>query len=462
MDGNDAMQAQMFRYAQDLHELMDQQTSLQKRYQLLLHSLGRGGLSEDQLPSLLLDAVDLHLVTDESGALRMASPAIDRALRTPGGTLKGQFIQQLMPPDQAANLQTLLSSLICHGSNGAIERRQLVLLNGLQSESTRLYDALIMAVKNRDSLEIYWFLGREVDPYTRELDISQSFSIINGSEDGLVIVDEAGKIQAVNPAVSRITGFSQSELMGEHLHAFRSELHDEEFYPDLWRQLLGTGSWTGEIFNRRKNGQIYLSWKTIKAIKNVTGATVAYIASFADMSRGNIDTRQLTRLAFHDHLTGLPNRRMLEERLREAMTTASQEMTDLSILVLDLDHFKPINDELGHDVGDLVLQAVGARIQASVRRVDTCARVGGDEFVVVLHRTTADADVERIAQSILFAISEPINVGQRELRIEASIGCARYPQDAQNMTTLLKNADVAMYGAKRLTSRFSFYKVGHD
>lgn len=462
MDSNEAMQAQMFRYAQDLHELMDQQTSLQKRYQLLLHSLGRGGLSESQLPGLLLDAVDLHLVTNEIGELMMASPAIDRELRTPGGAIKGNFIQQLMPPDQAPGLQSLLSSLAFHGVNGAIQRRQLVLLNGHQSESVRIYDALIMAVKNRDSLEIYWFLGREVDPDNRELDISQSFSVINDSEEGFLIVDAAGKIQAVNAAVSRITGYSEPELMGQHLHAFRSELHDEEFYPALWRQLLGTGSWTGELYNRRKNGQIYLSWKTIKAIKNATGETVSYLASFADMSPGNIDTRQLTRLAFHDHLTGLPNRRMLEERLREAMTTASQEMTDLSVLVLDLDHFKPINDELGHDVGDLVLQAVGARIQASVRRVDTCARVGGDEFVVVLHRTTADADVERIARGILMAISEPIKAGQRELRIEASIGCARYPQDAQNMTTLLKNADIAMYGAKRLAGRFCFYKAGND
>jgi diguanylate cyclase (GGDEF)-like protein/PAS domain S-box-containing protein len=462
MDGNDGMQLQMFRYAQDLQELMGQQTRLQKRYQLLLHSLGRGSLGQDRLQGQLLAWLDRYLVTNLQGEFLRASPALSQAMHASAAAWTGPFIQDMVPPDQAPRVQALLSTLAVHGEHGPIQRRQLVLRDDAASPQGRAYDALIHVVNKHDHLEVHWLLGCEVPPGAPEGAIHAAFLALGDSEDGLLLVGQDGNIQALNSAVTRITGYSQAELQGQNPHTFSSEFHDADFYPDLWDQLLRTGSWTGELFNRRKNGQVYLSWESIKAVKNASGDTVSYIASFTDMSPDRIDTRELTHLAFHDHLTGLPNRRMLEDRLQQALLLASEAQSGLSVLVLDLNGFKPINDALGHDVGDLVLQAVGSRLQVSVRRVDICARVGGDEFVVVLHGTHAEPDVERIASGILAAISAPIDLGKRVVSVGASMGCARFPRDAQNMTTLLKHADTAMYRAKRAGSKLSFYADGHD
>lgn len=462
MDGHDDMQLQIFRYAQDLQELMEQQTCLQKRYQLLLHTVGRGGLGEDRLQGLLLAWLDRYLVTTLQGEFLRASPVLSQEMQASGVAWTGSFIQDMVPPDQAPSVQALLSTLAVRGEHGPIQRRQLVLRDNPVSAQGRAYDALIHVANKHDHLEVHWLLGGDVQPGAPERAVHAAFAALGDSDDGLLLVGQDGNIQALNAAVTRITGYSQAELLGQNPHTFSSELHDAYFYPDLWDQLIRTGSWAGELFNRRKNGQVYLSWELIKAVKNAHGDTESYIASFTDMSPDRIDTRELTRLAFHDHLTGLPNRRMLEDRLQQALLLASEAQSSLSVLMLDLNGFKPINDALGHDAGDLVLQAVGARLQVSVRQVDTCARVGGDEFVVVLHGTHAEPDVERIARSILAAIAAPIDLGQRVVSVGASMGCARFPRDAQNMTTLLKHADTAMYRAKRAGLALSFYAGGHD
>jgi diguanylate cyclase (GGDEF)-like protein/PAS domain S-box-containing protein len=458
MDSQNGMQMQMFRYAQDLQELMAQQTSLQKRYQLLLHSLGQGSLSDDPLPAHLLESVALHLVTNAQGEILRASAALAHALLWPAGAQQGRFIQPLMAPEQAASLPGLLATLT---RQCALQRRQLVWLDGLDPSRQRVFDTLIMAVQKNGQLEIYWLMGQEVQPGDRLPAIENAFPLLPDSDEGCMVVHATGDIQAVNAAISRITGYRASELVGNNPSTFSSDLHDADFYPALWQQLNDTGCWTGELFNRRKNGQVYLSWETIKAVRDEQGDTLCFVASVADMSPGQMDNRQLTRLAFYDHLTGLSNRRMLEDRLKQSIN-ACQEGDGLCVLLLDLDRFKPINDELGHDVGDLVLQTVGTRLAASVRRMDTCARLGGDEFVVVLHNTVSDVNIEKIASGILMAIAAPIKVGQRELSVEVSIGCARYPQDAQDLASLLKCADAAMYGAKRFGTKFSFYKDNHD
>jgi diguanylate cyclase (GGDEF)-like protein len=251
--------------------------------------------------------------------------------------------------------------------------------------------------------------------------------------------------------------------MGQNPKMFSSGHHDNAFYEAFWTELTANGSWSGEFFNRRKDGQIYPDWKTIKVVKNVQGDTLAFVSVMTDTSHQYQDNVLLSRLAFHDALTGLPNRRLLEDRLAQVLSQAQRDGTGFSLFYMDLDRFKPINDDLGHEVGDLVLQEVSARLKKSVRQADTAARVGGDEFVILLQSAVRGDDVESIATNLLAKLSEPIAVGEQQLLIGASIGCARYPQDGVDIATLLKNADSAMYAAKRLGgNHFCFYESAGD
>jgi diguanylate cyclase (GGDEF)-like protein len=237
-----------------------------------------------------------------------------------------------------------------------------------------------------------------------------------------------------------------------------------DFYETFWASLNDQGHWSGEIFNRRKNGQIYLEWLSVTAVKNSDCDTLGYVAAFADMTQHSSAVDSLAKLAFHDPLTGLPNRRLLEDRLVKAISAVdcTQGMAGLCILYMDLNRFKPINDELGHDVGDLVLREVGSRLQGAVRRGDTVARVGGDEFVVLLQRVDSTVVITQVIAAILNALSEPIQAGGHTLRIGASVGSARYPADGPDAPALMKNADAAMFRAKRSDALFCFYQADMD
>lgn len=454
---NSNLQQQLFRYAQDLHELMAQQSNLQQRYQMVLQSLGQGGQNNDLLHGVLLPSIDLHLVTDLKGEIISASPAAIKALTATSGALIGQSILQLTPNTQQASLQAVLETFVANDSECAMQQRTLHLFD---SEQPRQFEALVMQVCKNGRNEIYWLLGRETLTVTSALEIQKSFPFFGDSDEGLMIIDPTGNLQAVNPAFARITGYSEADVIGQNLNLLSSGLHDPDFYPTFWAHLVDIGSWTGELFTRRKNGQIFLSWQAVKAVKDADGETVSYIAAFADMSPRASDIKQLTQLAYHDSLTGLPNRSLLEERLGQAMTEANRESTGLSVLFLELNGFKAINDDFGHDVGDLVLQEVSVRLKASVRRSDTVARVGGNEFVILLHRTDCAAVVESIVNTLLKKLAAPIQVSQHQVIIGASIGCSRFPQDGDDMATLLKRADSAMYGAKRFGTHFCFYEIG--
>lgn len=451
------LQQQLFRYAQDLHELMAQQSNLQQRYQMVLQSLGQGGQNNDLLHGVLLPSIELHLATDLKGEIISASPAAIKALTATSGALIGQSILQLTPNTQQASLQAVLETFVANDSECAMQQRTLHLFD---SEQPRQFEALVMQVCKNGRNEIYWLLGRETLTVTSALEIQKSFPFFGDSDEGLMIIDPTGNLQAVNPAFTRITGYSEADVIGQNLNLLSSGLHDPDFYQTFWAHLVDIGSWTGELFTRRKNGQIFLSWQAVKAVKDANGETVSYIAAFADMSPHTSDIKQLTQLAYHDSLTGLPNRRLLEERLKQAMTDASRASTGLSVLFLDLNHFKSINDELGHEVGDMVLQMTGTRLLAAVRRGDTVARVGGDEFVVLLQNVDSTAIIESIVNALLETLAVPILAGQHQLSVGASIGCARFPQDGRDMATLLKNADAAMYGAKRFGTHFCFYEIG--
>lgn len=455
-----ALKQQLFRYAQDLQDLMQQQSALQQRCQLMLQAMGRGERKNDLLLGLCTESVDLYLMTDPQGSVKFSSQAVDKTLARAGRALKGQSIGRLMPLNQQSSLQVLLASLAGNTESGAIQQRQLLLCDDTQAEGFRVYEALIMPVKERDRTTIVWLLGNQIEAIASALDIQKSFPFFGQSDEGLLITDPAGDIQAINPAFSRITGYSAADVIGQNPRLLRSGLQDADHYQSMWRQLLARGSWSGQVFNRRKNGQIFFQWMTIKVVKTSNGETVSYVAAFADMSPRENDSKQLARLAFHDPLTGLPNRRLLETRMTQALIEAEQRSVELVVLYIDLNGFKTINDELGREVGDLVLQAVGTNLQTAVRRGDVVARVGGDEFVILLQAVDSREVIEGIANYIHLLLDAPIYAGEHALTVQANIGCARYPQDGDTMTDLLKRADAAMYASKQFGLRLCFYETG--
>lgn len=272
--------------------------------------------------------------------------------------------------------------------------------------------------------------------------------VIEASRDGIVVTDSKGFILSVNPAFTRITGYSAAESIGNTPALLKSGKHDAAFYQKMWNAVYSNGSWAGEVWNRRKNGEIYPEWLTINAIRNHTGEITKFAAILTDITDRKKSEEQIKNLAYYDVLTGLPNRRLFNDRLNVAIANAHRHNHLLAIVFIDLDLFKRINDTLGHTVGDKLLVDVAQRIQAEVREGDTVARMGGDEFTLLLQEIEdADAAVT-LVHRILGAISRPVVIAHNTLYITASVGISLYPHDGTNSETLIRNADTAMYRAK--------------
>jgi diguanylate cyclase (GGDEF)-like protein/PAS domain S-box-containing protein len=453
------LQHQLLIYAQDLHDLLNQQTLLQKRYQMVLQSQGRSDQSADVLLHAARHSVQLFLVTNNQGEITSASAAAQQALASGGQDLRTQFIWQFSHPDHLNTINDLLGKFLDRGTNGAAQQRKLMLFDR-DKHGCAAYDALVIPVRKIDRLEIYWLLQAQTQSGWSDQDIQATLLMSGDCAEGLMITDAQGVIHSVNAAFSQITGFSAAQAMGQNPRLLKSDRQDTDFYRAFWTQLVDAGNWTGEFFNRRSDGHIYTEWKTVKAVCNANGETISYVCAFTDISHRAQDARQLAELAYRDALTGLPNRRYLDEQLTLAIAAASSKGSEMCVMYLDLDQFKPVNDQFGHGVGDQVLTEVGARLSASVRQSDTVARVGGDEFVILLQSPVSDEGVYGVASSILSALRAPIQVDLHSVNVGVSIGCARYPVDGDDAATLLQNADSAMYGAKRFGLEFSFFDTG--
>lgn len=268
------------------------------------------------------------------------------------------------------------------------------------------------------------------------------------TSEAITVTDANNRIVAINPAFSQITGYSEEETLGRDPGFLSAGRNDAAFYQDMWHTLQTVGRWQGEIWNRRKNGEIYPEWLSIVAIRDAQEVVRQYMAVFSDITKRKKDEAKIWHQANYDALTGLPNRNLFKDRLDQAMHAAQRESERLALLYIDLDRFKWVNDTLGHASGDLLLQEAGRRLRHSVRETDTVARLGGDEFIVLLNEIKGTADVDRIATLLLHRLSEPFELDGREAFVSASIGITLYPGDAGEMEQLLGNADAAMYIAK--------------
>lgn len=286
-----------------------------------------------------------------------------------------------------------------------------------------------------------------------------SASVFENTIEAIMITDTNGIILRVNKAFTRITGFSPDEIIGQNPRIFKSGRHDKQFYDQIWHSVEKTGTWEGEIWNRRKDGQTYPEWLSINAITDDDKKTFYYVALFHDISDIKKNEELLKYQANYDPLTGLPNRQLFNDRLRIAINHCTRESLPMCLFLCDLDDFKNINDSQGHYAGDILLKKAAKRLLNCCRNDDTVARLGGDEFAIICPFIRVDeAAPASLAGRILEAFTQPFMLDGQETFVQVSIGITRYPDDGNDIEALIKNADVAMYRSKRKGKhQYSFY-----
>jgi diguanylate cyclase (GGDEF)-like protein/PAS domain S-box-containing protein len=289
-------------------------------------------------------------------------------------------------------------------------------------------------------------------------DLQLAATVFDSTSEAVVITDANNAIITVNPSFTKLTGYSSEEVIGKNPRLLRSAKQSVEFYQQMWQDINTKGMWSGEIWNRRKDRELYAEWLTINVIYNDDGSKRLHVGIFADITEKKQADNLIWHYAHYDVLTKLPNRRLFNQRLAQSIEQAKEQQSVVYLLFVDLDRFKNINDTLGHSVGDLLLQEAAIRINAYMRPTDTASRMGGDEFTVILSPIHEPEYAEEIANSIIKALSEPFTINGQVLSISASIGITCYPKDGDTAEEMLKNADIAMYDAKnRGRSRFSYF-----
>ena len=282
-----------------------------------------------------------------------------------------------------------------------------------------------------------------------EQQIQLAAKVLETLNEAVMISDAANKIVFINPAFTRITEYERDEVVGRSPALLKSGRHDEMFYRDLWQSLLSKGSWSGEIWNRRKSGDLYAEWLSVVAMREANGLISHYVAVFSDITHRKEDEALIWRQANYDPLTGLPNRSLFLDRLTQVVGQARREDKPFAVMFLDLDGFKAVNDRLGHAAGDVLLQQAGERLSHCMRGTDTLARLGGDEFVAILLGIRGREEPALVAGKLLEHLSEPFLLDGRRAEVRGSIGIALYPEDGEDGPTLLTRADQAMYAVKR-------------
>ncbi len=286
-------------------------------------------------------------------------------------------------------------------------------------------------------------------------------TVFDNSLEALMVTDRDNRIVSVNRAFTNLTGYAPKEVIGRDPSLLNSGRHPPEFYRGMWQELMATDHWQGELWERRKDGSIYPKWLSITVVRDADNAVASYVAGFSDISARRAAEEQVQFLAHHDTLTGLPNRLLLRDRFEHATLHARRTGERVAMMFLDLDHFKHINDSLGHRTGDDLLVAVVRRLERDLRDCDTISRQGGDEFVLLLSDVNSTAAVAAVAEKLLVSLDEPFSIGDQQLGTSFSIGIALYPDDGTDFDILMQKADMAMYAAKQGgRSGYQFFTEG--
>jgi len=299
------------------------------------------------------------------------------------------------------------------------------------------------------------------DLYAATQRLRQDAAVFRSTTNGVVITDLEGTILDVNDAFTKVTGYAHAEAVGHNPRLLKSDRHDTGFYEAMFREIARSGSWTGEVWNRRKNGEEYPESLTISVVRSEDGTPTGYVGVFSDITETKVTAQRLEHLATHDPLTRLPNRRLLHERLSQAVRLARRDGHGLAVAFLDLDAFKLINDGLGHRMGDRLLQVVAERLRSIARASDTIARQSGDEFIGVFQYIDTPTQASRVVQRLMTVFRQPVDLGGTQVHPTCSVGLSLFPADGDNADELLRNADAAMYAAKDAgRNTWAFYDRG--
>ena len=413
-----------------------------------------------------LDAIpDLIFEVGLDGTCHEYRAPVSQQGAAPGETLLGRQIGDVLPPEATRTVLGALAAALRDGRSDG--HRVEVTRPGARQPmwfeiSVARKGGAGMPAGTADSEPRFIVLARDITrPRQAESDLRVAATAFD-AQQGMAITATDKRIVRINPAFTQITGYTAEDALGQSLHLLNSGRHDRAFYRNIWHTVGTTGAWKGEVWNRRKNGEIYPDLRTITAVHAEDGSITHYVNTFADFSERKAAEDEIRHLAFYDALTHLPNRRLLLDRLRQSLLASARRGHCGALQFIDLDNFKTLNDTLGHDMGDLLLQQVAERLTLAVREADTVARLGGDEFVVMAEglsgiRETASAQARALSEKILAALNLPYALAGREYHVTPSIGIALYSGSMESTDEVLKHADLAMYQAKaagRNTLRF--------
>ena len=414
--------------------------------------------SQNQLKATLDAIPDLLFEVSNDGVIQSYHTAEVEELYINPESLIGKRYQETLPPDVvevcSASFEEARIAGHSIGKQYEMETR----------DGIRYFELSVSCKEKREGDYSFVVLSRDITERVKaQKHLKLISNVFNYAREGITITDVEGNIIDVNKGFSDITGYSREEVLGKNPRMLKSNLQPRDFYKDMWTDISGKGYWTGEMWNRHKNGEVYAEVITISAIYDDNGQPQNYMGIFTDVTAIKQNQKRLEHIAHYDVLTQLPNRVLLADRLQQAIIHADRNENSLAVLFVDLDGFKEVNDLYGHDVGDQLLMKIAEKMQQSLRAEDTLARLGGDEFVAVLVDLDSPQACEPILERVLLSVSEPILIDGSLVKVSASIGVALYPNDLSDADLLIRHADQAMYQAKQEgKNRFRFFDVDQD
>ena len=404
--------------------------------------------SESRFRALFTNAGIGVVLTDAQGRMVEANPAFLSMIGYSDQDLRGGGFVEITHPDDIGLNEKLRNDVLAgHRDSFQLTKRYL-------AKDGRIVWAKLTATVMREGDGEHPFMVTVIEDITERKRLEDSMrlaaTVFENSGDGLFVTDCDNHIVHVNPAFTQITGYGPDEVMGKNPRILASGRHDQDFFVQLWSTLNSVGKWQGEIWDRRKDGEMFAGWQSIATVRDADGKVQNYVAVLSDITVRKQVEERLSYAANHDPLTRLPNRTLFTERLTRAIARAQRNRNLVALLFIDLDRFKQVNDTMGHLAGDMLLQQVAERLSGCIRQGDTVARLSGDEFTIILEDVQDSRDVAVVAHKVLRGLTEPFALSGGEAHISSSIGVALYPTDGGDPQTLLKLADAAMYRAKNM------------
>ena len=399
--------------------------------------------TRERLLAVMRNSVSLIAVKEASGRYQFANQRYVKTFGLDPAQITGRTDMQFMPPAIADCFRE--AEIEVMRVRRDVETEETLRLDGID------HHFLVVRFPLLDpdgAVSAICYQATDITERKRaEEQLRLAARIFDRAAEGVVVTDPAARILTVNDAFSQITGYARAEVVGQTPALLKSGRQDKDFYTEMWTRLLEQGWWQGEIWNRNKSGAVYLEWLSINSVKDESGAITNYVGMFSDITQVKDSQQRIEFLATHDELTALPNRSLFIDRLGLALARAERGRHQMALLFIDLDNFKNVNDTLGHETGDRLLQQAADRLRECLRAEDSIARLGGDEFVVLLERTEKH-EAALTAERILAATTAPFEINSHECVVSSSIGIALYPDDGKTSGELMRNADTAMYRTK--------------